>query len=552
MKHSTSTLRWLSILIISVITSSNLSGFGKTDFLSAKEIMQQVRKRHSSNAELGMVTISILDADGNVSVRKAISIFDPAPDGKGYKSLFRYTSPQTLYGVTLITTENPDGSIEQELYRPKGGFSNVSNSRLRNHIGQSPFEFEDLAQENPAHYDYSRLLDETVDGIPCYQIMASPLHKGKEKDAKTETRILYIARSNFDIIKVQFFDAEGNITRIFEGYDFSEGDTALNPDRGIMDDRKDKIIATVVINQRNRTPQLPKDLFTNTFIENWGPEEDKKILNENMSVNEDSSNKDKTPPSTREIIEKLVSNTIKNSELGLLRINTIDQQGVMIQRKGISVFKKLPGNHAYESLIHYVSPKNISGVTIMTQKEEGASAKQTIYIPQKGFIEASGKRLKDFFPNSPFEFEDLIYEDPDRYTYKQLEDTSINGVPCYVIQATPEEEGQKNLIHYAYRTLYISKLTYALVKLQFYDKSGSLLRVFEAYDLSEKPTTLIPDRGVMVDKQDHVSSIVTVVYRKENPKLPSDMFSRKFIEKWDEKTNDRLLEANSITIKSKN
>lgn len=65
-----------------------------------------------------------------------------------------------------------------------------------------------------------------------------PLYEEDKKRLHEETRILYIARANFDIIKVQYFDDKGNITRVFEGYDFSEEDTALNPDRGVMDDKK--------------------------------------------------------------------------------------------------------------------------------------------------------------------------------------------------------------------------------------------------------------------------------------------------------------------------
>ena len=202
-------------------------------------------------------------------------------------------------------------------------------------------------------------------------------------------------------------------------------------------------------------------------------------------------------------------------------------------------------------MIHYLEPQSIEGITITTQKHKGKDVEQLLYTPKGGFIEAKGKSLKNYFPNSPYEFEDLIYEDPANYDYKELDNQTINGVPCYVIQATPKTKQQKDLIHYAYRVVFISKTNYALVKLQFYNKKGTLIRVFEGYDLSEKLTSLIPDRGVMVDKANKTSSIVTVVYRKEDPKLPSNMFTRGFIENWNNKTSDNLFEANKIELKKR-
>ena len=514
--------------------------------------MKKVREHHTKHAEIGVITISILDSDGEVTQRKAISIFQPNQDGKGYKSLIRYLQPKLAYGTTLLTEEKADGTIEQTLYRGRtGSFSNVTHGKLRNHIGKSPFEFEDLTQENPDRYQYSRLLNETIDGIPCYQVMASPLYEEDKERLHEETRILYIARADFDIVKVQYFDDKGNITRVFEGYDFSEGDTALNPDRGVMDDKKDKIIATVVINQRVTTPDLPKDLFTKEFIKNWGPEEDRKLLKNNSNFDANNTEQEENTATTESIIKKLTEENTRQSELGLLKISLIDPEGKMEQRKAISAFKKLPEG-GYESIIHYIEPQSIEGITIMTQKLSGKEVQQLLYSPKKGFIDARGKNLKEYFPNSPYEFEDLIYEDTENYNYKELDDQTINGVPCYVIQATPKTEKQESLIHYAYRVIFIAKTNYALVKIQFYNKKGTLVRVFEGYDLSERITSLIPDRGVMIDKENKTSSIVTVVYRKENPKLPSNMFTRKFIENWNKKTSDKLLDANSIYSRKKN
>ena len=550
MKYPMLTLRWISFFILALVSCTALSGFTKHDFLSAEEIMKRVREHHTKHAEIGVLSISILDADGEVTQRKAISIFQPSPAGEGYKSLIRYIQPKLVYGTTLLTVENPDGSVQQTLYRPRtGNFKDVTHGKLRNHIGKSPFEFEDLTQENPSRYQYSRLLNESIDGIPCYQIMASPLYEEDKERLHQETRILYIARANFDIIKIQYFDDKGNITRVFEGYDFSEGDTALNPDRGIMNDKKNKVIATVVINQRDTTPTIPENLFTKEFIKNWGPEEDKKLLKDNTDGHPGSSKGTEKAPTAESIIKKLSERSTRQSELGLLRINLIDSGGNMQQRKAISVFNNLPKQGSYQSIIHYVEPESIQGFTIMTQKHSGKEVEQLLYTPQTGFINARGKDIQDFFPETPYEFEDLISEDPENYNYKKLDSETVNGVPCYVIQATPKTKKQKALVHYAYRILFISETNYALVKTQFYNRKGTLTRVFEGYDLSEKHTSLIPDRGVMVDKENGTSSIVTVVHRKENPRLPSNMFTRKFIKNWNVKTNENLLEANAINLK---
>lgn len=155
--------------------------------------MKKVREHHTKNAEIGVITINILDSDGEVAQRRAISIFQPNSDGNGYKSLIRYLKPKLAYGTTLLTEEKPDGTIEQTLCRARvGSFSNVTHDKLRSHIGKSPFEFEDLTQENPDRYQYSRLLNETIDGIPCYKIMASPPSMRKTRNACTKKHVFSI------------------------------------------------------------------------------------------------------------------------------------------------------------------------------------------------------------------------------------------------------------------------------------------------------------------------------------------------------------------------
>lgn len=264
---------------------TSLTAFEQRDFLSGDEIMKKVRERGMVDSEIGLLRSSLIKKDGHVEEREMISIFKKRPDNSGYDYLVRFVEPQSMYGTTLLTSEAKDGAIDQKLYIPKQkSFKEVKGDKAADYFKSTPFEFEDVVRENPKRFQYSRMLNENINSIPCYQIMADPVAKEDKERLHYERRILYISRSTFDIVKVQYFDDKGNITRVFEGYDFSEEDTALRPDRGVMYDQSDKITSIVTVIYRKKDASLPNDLFTENYIKNWGPKQDEALLGNTIEV----------------------------------------------------------------------------------------------------------------------------------------------------------------------------------------------------------------------------------------------------------------------------
>tara|TARA_B100000989_G_scaffold21999_1_gene14471 strand:+ start:347 stop:1213 length:867 start_codon:yes stop_codon:yes gene_type:complete len=264
---------------------TSLTAFEQRDFLSGDEIMKKVRERGMVDSEIGLLRSSLIKKDGHVEEREMISIFKKRPDNSGYDYLVRFVEPQSMYGTTLLTSEAKDGAIDQKLYIPKQkSFKEVKGDKAADYFKSTPFEFEDVVRENPKRFQYSRMLNENINSIPCYQIMADPVAKEDKERLHYERRILYISRSTFDIVKVQYFDDKGNITRVFEGYDFSEEDTALRPDRGVMYDQSDKITSIVTVIYRKKDASLPSDLFTENYIKNWGPKQDEALLGNTIEV----------------------------------------------------------------------------------------------------------------------------------------------------------------------------------------------------------------------------------------------------------------------------
>lgn len=118
-----------------------------------------------------------------------------------------------------------------------------------------------------------------------------------------------------------------------------------------------------------------------------------------------------------------------------------------------------------------------SGTTMLTLERSGQDNLQYLYLPSVGSprqIESSDREKN--FVDTDFSNEDLGGSKISDYTYKRLPDQKYRDYDCYVIERTPKNKSSK----YSKHVVIIDKGTMIPVNVQFYGKSGRVIKTMNA------------------------------------------------------------------------
>jgi outer membrane lipoprotein-sorting protein len=82
------------------------------------------------------------------------------------------------------------------------------------------------------------------------------------------------------------------------------------------------------------------------------------------------------------------------------------------------------------------------------------------------------------FSGSEFNFEDLSSQDLAKYDYRFEREATLDGMPCTVVSRYPKDKNS------AYERLetWIDAQTFLILKIDYYDRQGSLLKTLTASD----------------------------------------------------------------------
>lgn len=223
------------------------------------------------------------------------------------------------------------------------------------------------------------------------------------------------------------------------------------------------------------------------------------------------------------------------SEIGMIQIATTSNDGTVEQRRLISIMQKDPaGNFNY--IVRFLSPEEITGVTLLNRETGDGSSEQYLYLPSLGKIrEIKGGQKSSYFMGTDFTFEDLRLEKTVEYTYKRQLDKTVEGIDCYVILSKPADEIQLSNKVYSHRVIYVEKKKYNIVKIEYYDDAMRIAKTFQAYDYNSSEVdgpTNRPRRAVMTNHEKGTTSVMVLMKSRLNYQMDPNIFTTSTIENW--------------------
>lgn len=130
-----------------------------------------------------------------------------------------------------------------------------------------------------------------------------------------------------------------------------------------------------------------------------------------------------------------------------------------------------------KSLSIFDEPADVKGTASLTWSHSNKPDEQWLYLPAlKRVKRISSKNKSGPFMGSEFAFEDIGSQEVDKYSYKYLQDETIEGKETFVVERYPVDKNSG----YTRQVAWIEKDRYIALKIEFYDRKNSLLKTLVA------------------------------------------------------------------------
>lgn len=181
-----------------------------------------------------------------------------------------------------------------------------------------------------------------------------------------------------------------------------------------------------------------------------------------------------------------------------------------------------------KTVVVFQKPASVAGTRFLTISSPGKAGDQWIFLPSLGKV----RRVAASEGSASFMGTDLSYDDmasadrkSDLDSYALLREESLDGKPCWVIEAKPKEGGYQ----YSRMVGWIEKATNISLKMELYDKKGALVKIMEMSGVKDFQGRLTPTVTKMTSVQAKTSTTITIEIMKYDDPIPAGVFTERFL-----------------------
>jgi hypothetical protein len=176
----------------------------------ARQLVEEVQRRATTKSQKYEGSLEVVDAKSRVSTKRweylRIGSFGSS------KAVLRFTSPAEVKGVALLIHSHPDRASDQWMWRPaiERDQRIALQDRSTRFFG-TDFSYEDLEERDVNQYDFKLAGEETIDGVACWKLEATP----REKKASQYTKsILWVSKDHYLYMLAESYNKAGIVRRI--------------------------------------------------------------------------------------------------------------------------------------------------------------------------------------------------------------------------------------------------------------------------------------------------------------------------------------------------
>lgn len=129
-------------------------------------------------------------------------------------------------------------------------------------------------------------------------------------------------------------------------------------------------------------------------------------------------------------------------------------------------------NGGKKQIIWFMAPPDDKGVSFMKIEHEGQDDEMRMWLPAfKKIRRIASTKKGDSFMGSDLSYEDMTSRDLGENDYHRLEDETVDGIDCYVLEIIPKKEAKSS---YSKHKSWVIKESLVGLKEESFDKRGEL------------------------------------------------------------------------------
>ncbi|MCU7920702.1 MAG: outer membrane lipoprotein-sorting protein [Candidatus Thiodiazotropha sp. (ex Dulcina madagascariensis)] len=159
-----------------------------------------------------------------------------------------------------------------------------------------------------------------------------------------------------------------------------------------------------------------------------------------------------------------------------------------------------------KSIVVFKQPRDIKGVTALTYSHKTDPDDQWLYLPKLRRVKRiSSANQSGPFVGSEFAYEDIGSQEPEKYTYRYLDQGVHEDNPCHLIERFPVNPDSG----YSKQVVWVEVERMIPWRIDYYDRKGELLKTLKnsGYQLYQQRFWR-PDRKEMVNYQAGKSTLI--------------------------------------------
>ena len=163
-------------------------------------------------------------------------------------------------------------------------------------------------------------------------------------------------------------------------------------------------------------------------------------------------------------------------------------------------------NDGDKSLVIFRNPKDIKGTAFLSFTHKVGNDDQWLFLPALNRVKRISSNNKSGpFVGSEFAYEDISSQEVEKYTYKFINDDSLDGKETLVIERYPVDKNSG----YTRQIIWYDKEEYIPLKIDFYDRKDSHLKtlLYKNYEHYNDRHW----RAHIMDMQNHQSGKSTII-----------------------------------------
>jgi outer membrane lipoprotein-sorting protein len=137
-------------------------------------------------------------------------------------------------------------------------------------------------------------------------------------------------------------------------------------------------------------------------------------------------------------------------------------------------------NDGDKTLVIFDEPRDVKGTALLSFSHKLDDDDQWLYLPALKRVKRIASRNKSGpFMGSEFAYEDISSQEVEKYTYKFIEESDYEGIPCFHLERYPVDPNSG----YTRHQVWIDKARYIPLKIDYYDRKNAPLKtlVFRGY-----------------------------------------------------------------------